>query len=213
MFTGLLANREFFQRSNQCPEIRPHLGPAEKLTQPIQVRGKDVLAYVSGQVIVAYELGYSWKGLGHCRDEGFTQIVYGGQRRTPVPAYILEDSQDFIVVLRADLTAFQDLTAERVDTQKKHLASSITSAVDMEDVAASVLHGGSQQAGALLMDDLKVRHKLPRQVAYRTLLHFDAAFAGDQEADLLTLAAFTKTSKADPDKNVVRKIGSGSNDA
>jgi hypothetical protein len=83
----------------------------------------------------------------------------------------------------------------------------------MQDVAPPIAHGRAQQADTLLMNDLKIRRKLPRQIAYGAPFHLNATFPGQQHVDLLTLAAFAIPGEADPDKNIVRTIGAGSDDA
>jgi hypothetical protein len=72
---------------------------AKEATQAISMRPKDILPYVSRQMIMAEELRNSFKGFTRCCNQGFAQVVHNSQRSAPIPAYVHEDALDLIVVL------------------------------------------------------------------------------------------------------------------
>jgi hypothetical protein len=169
--------------------------------------GQDVSTYIGSKMVVADELWHSWKRLGRRREERGTQVMDDGQGPTPVPAYILQHRPDFILILRADPAALQDLAAERIHAEQQHLAWTLTGAVDVQDVAAPISHGGSQEARTLFMNDLEVGHELSGQVTDRTLADLNhTGSACKPDVDLVALATFDKPRKTHMRQDVVRNL-------
>ena len=141
------------------------------------MRGKYVRADIGGKMKVADELVHPWESLSCCSDERLVKIVHYGKGNTPIPAYILQDLLHFFAILRADFAAVQYLGAQRIQTHKEHLASFLTGTVDVQNVAAPMSHILSEEYYALVVNDLKIRYKLLRQVADRPFRNLSAIVA------------------------------------
>src|SRR6266542_2100843 len=134
--TALLRDRGILQRTDQRPELRPDLGAANEAPEPIDVRQQDVLAHVGGEVVMADELRHALEHLAGGGDEGLAQVMHDGQRKAPVATDIFEDDLYFVGVLRADLVALENLTADRIHAHEENPTSLLAGSVDVEDVAA-----------------------------------------------------------------------------
>jgi hypothetical protein len=62
------------------------------------------------------------------------------QRKAPITAQILEHLGHFVMVLRANFAAFQDLAAQGIQANQEHATSFLAGAIHMEDIAAALLH-------------------------------------------------------------------------
>jgi hypothetical protein len=139
--------------------------------------------------------------------------VNDGKRHAPVSADISQHFLNLVMVLRADLAAFENLPAEGVNTNQKHPTSFLTGAVDMQNVAAAALHVGTQQPYALLVNHLEIGNELPGEVTDGTHRHFDAIMTRKAGSDFVTLAALEKPRQTDPGQNIVGILRTRGDDA
>jgi hypothetical protein len=83
----------------------------------------------------------------------------------------------------------------------------------MQDVAAAILHVGTQQAYALLMNHLEIGNELPGEITDSTHRHFDAIMTREFGSDFVTLAALEKPRQTNPGQNIVGILGPRGDDA
>jgi len=117
------------------------------------------------------------------------------------------------MILRTDLTAFEDLAAEGVDTDQEHAAPFLAGSVDVEDVAATTSHVATQHPYALVVDDLEIGDELPGEVTDGADRDIDAVMTRELDSDFFTLAAFQKPRQTYTGKNVVGVLRPRSDDA
>ena len=117
------------------------------------------------------------------------------------------------MILRTDLSAVEDLPTEGVDTDQKHAAPFLAGTVDVQDVAATTFHVGTQQPYALMVDDLEIGDELPGEVTDGADRHIDAVMTRELDSDLFTLAASQEPRQTHTGKDVVGILRPRSDDA
>jgi hypothetical protein len=79
----------------------------------------------------------------------------------------------------------------------------------MEDIAAALVHLGSEQWDTLLVNDLDTGHELLRQLTNGSERNLNALLAGEFELNLLPLTTLQKPGQPNVDEDVVGDVTAG----
>jgi hypothetical protein len=194
---------KILKRPDKKPEFRPNFRASKKPAQTILVRGEDILTDICSQMVVTDKLRHSLECYACRGHEAATQVVDDRERDAPVSADFLQHSANLVMIFRPDFLAFENLPAERIETNQQYAASFFASTVDMQDVAAAISHVGTKQSDAFVVNHLEIGNELSGKIVDGTDRHFDAIMTGKFGSDLVTLAAFEKPQQTDSDQNII----------